>query len=99
MYLYAAGNLSFRSYSIFTCNEWYSDPRLVSMINSGKENVALPTNRAFVLQFRRDGDNGNRYAGRIEHIESGRVEYFYSTEEMCAKLKAILSQKKPDPGE
>lgn len=69
------------------------------MINSSKDNVALPTNRAFVLQFGRDGDNGNRYAGRIEHIESGHVEYFYSTEEMCAKLKTILSQKKLDPGE
>ena len=39
------------------------------------------------------------YAGRIEHIESGRVEFFHSTEEMCTKLKAILSRKEPDPGE
>jgi hypothetical protein len=69
------------------------------MINSDKDNVALPTNRAFVLQFRRDDEVNIRYAGRIEHIESGQVEYFYSTEEMCAKLKTILSQKNSNPGE
>jgi hypothetical protein len=38
-------------------------------------------------------------AGRIEHIESGRVEFFYSTEEMCAKLKVILGQGQSHPGE
>ncbi|NCF38467.1 MAG: hypothetical protein GWP56_19200 [Gammaproteobacteria bacterium] len=65
------------------------------MINSGKNDVALPADRAFVLQFKRGVDNGgNQYAGRIEHIESGRVEFFYTTEDMCAKLKAILGQKK-----
>jgi len=64
------------------------------MIKASKDEVTLPTDRAFVLQFKRDVDNGgSHYAGRIEHIESGRVELFYSTEEMCAKLKAILSQK------
>ena len=70
------------------------------MINSTKNEAVLPSNRAFVLQFRQGDDgSGGRYAGRIEHIESGRVDFFYSTEEMCAKLKAILGQKKLDPGE
>ena len=65
-----------------------------------KDEVTLPADRAFVLQFKRGADNGgSSYAGRIEHIESGRVEIFYSTEEMCVKLKAILGRKKPDPGE
>ncbi len=70
------------------------------MIKFDKGEVSLPANRAFVLQFKRYADNGgSRNAGRIEHIESGRVEHFYSTEEMCAKLKAILGQEKSDPGE
>ena len=69
------------------------------MIKSGKDEIALPADRAFVLQFKRCTDNGSCYAGRIEHIESGKVEFFYSTEEMCVKLKAILGRKKPDPGE
>ena len=65
------------------------------MIKASKDEVTLPTDRAFVLQFERGDDNGSsRYAGRIEHIESGRVEFFYSTEEMCAKLKSILGRKK-----
>ncbi len=65
------------------------------MTNASKHEVILPTDRAFVLQFERGADNGSsHYAGRIEHIESGRVEFFYSTEEMCAKLKAILGRKK-----
>jgi hypothetical protein len=70
------------------------------MINSGKDEVTLPADQAFVLQFKRGVDiGGSHYAGRIEHIESGRVEFFHSTEEMCAKLKAILSRKEPGPGE
>jgi len=70
------------------------------MIKSSKDKVTLPADQAFVLQFKRGVDNGDsHYAGRIEHIESGRVEFFHSTEEMCTKLKAILSRKEPDPGE
>ena len=47
------------------------------------------------MQFERGDDNGSsHYAGRIEHIESGRVEFFYTTEEMCVKLKTILKREK-----
>jgi hypothetical protein len=68
------------------------------MIISSKDEVTLPADRAFVLQFKRGTEyDGSCYAGRIEHIESGRVELFYSDEEMCAKLKAMLGVKKPDP--
>ena len=41
----------------------------MSMINSGKDEVTLPADQAFVLQFKRGVDNGgSHYAGRIEHI-------------------------------
>jgi len=70
------------------------------MNHSGKDEFTLPADRAFVLQFKRGTEcGGSRYAGRIEHIESGHVEFFYSTGEMCAKLKTILGRKKPGPGE
>jgi len=69
------------------------------MINSPKNETVMPSNRAFVLQFRQGDDgSGCRYTGRIEHIESGHVDFFYSTEEMCAKLKAILNQGNTDDG-
>ena len=61
------------------------------MIRPVGNNAVLPANRAFVVQFSRDnGDGGSRYGGRIEHIESGRVEIFYSREEMCDKIKVLL---------
>ncbi len=53
---------------------------------------ALPANRAFVIQFSRDDGDGSRFGGRIEHIESGRVELFYSREEMDNKLQALLDR-------
>lgn len=53
---------------------------------------ALPANRAFVIQFSRDDGDGSCFGGRIEHIESGRVELFYSREEMDNKLQALLDR-------
>ena len=77
----------------------YSHTKPESMVDSSKNRVVLPSNRACVLQFRQGDDgSGGCYAGRIEHIESGRVDFFYSTEEMCAKLKAILNQRNTDHG-
>ena len=47
--------------------------------------ISLPTNRAFVLQFRQDSDvNGGRVDGRIEHITSGRAELFHTLEELVS---------------
>jgi len=70
------------------------------MTKTGISEVPLPANRAFVLQFKPAADNGGySYAGRIEHIASGQVERFYSTEELCAKLKVILDQQKTESGE
>jgi hypothetical protein len=70
------------------------------MTKTGKNEVPLPADRAFVLQFKPAADNsGCSYAGRVEHIASGRVEMFYSSEELSAKLKVILNQQKPGSGE
>jgi hypothetical protein len=66
------------------------------MTKTGKNEVPLPSDRAFVLQFKPAADDGGcSYAGRVEHIASGRVERFYSSEELSAKLKVILNQQNP----
>lgn len=67
------------------------------MISQSKNGLVLPADRAFVVQLSRDdGNDSSRYAGRIEHIESGRVEFFDSSEEMCTRLRAILDQVQID---
>ena len=66
------------------------------MTKTGKNEVPLPADRAFVLQFKPAAHDGScGYAGRVEHIASGLVERFYSSEELSAKLKVILNQQKP----
>jgi hypothetical protein len=70
------------------------------MTKTGINEVPLPSDRAFVLQFKPAAENGGcSYAGRVEHIASGQVEIFYSTEELCAKLKVILNRQKSGAGE
>ena len=45
----------------------------------------LPTDRAFVLQFRRHADvKKGCMDGRIEHITSGRAELFHTLEELVS---------------
>ncbi len=52
----------------------------------------LPTNRAFVLQFRQFADlKQGRVEGRIEHIASGQASLFESLEEMVTFLEGIVS--------
>ena len=54
----------------------------------------LPANRAFVIQFRpADPEGGTRFEGRIEHLASGRVEYFSSHEELWKLLDQLLSRR------
>lgn len=57
---------------------------------------ALPTNRAFVLQFRRHADiKGGCVDGRIEHITSGRAELFHTLEELVSFVGESL-EGQPD---
>ncbi len=51
----------------------------------------LPTNRAFVLQFRRHADvKKGCVDGRIEHITSGRAELFHTLDELVAFVEESL---------
>jgi len=56
---------------------------------------ALPTNRAFVVQFRaQPTDPIPSWEGRVEHLSSGQALRFHSSEELLAfftyKLEEVL---------
>jgi hypothetical protein len=53
---------------------------------------ALPTNRAFVVQFRPLAPDGSpTYDGRVEHLVSGQEARFHSLEELLAFMVGVLS--------
>lgn len=50
-----------------------------------------PAERAFVVHFASDTDpDRNRYAGRVEHVSSGRVLRFEDLETLLKFLAATL---------
>ena len=54
--------------------------------------LALPTNRAFVVQFRPPAPDGSpTYDGRVEHLVSGQEARFHSLEELLAFMVGVLS--------
>jgi hypothetical protein len=53
---------------------------------------ALPTNRAFVVQFRSPRpESPLTYDGRVEHLVSGREARFHSLEELLAFMVRVLT--------
>lgn len=53
----------------------------------------LPAWKAFVVQFTREaGTPAGIFAGRVEHLRSGRRARFASTEELLAVLKKALDE-------
>jgi len=53
---------------------------------------SLPTDRAFVVQFRAKSTDGPlSWEGRVEHLVSGQVARFSSPEELLAFLSNVLS--------
>jgi hypothetical protein len=57
---------------------------------------SLPAARAFVLQFNTDTlVSANRFAGRVEHIESGRCRRFATLEELMAFVSSYLDEPEP----
>jgi hypothetical protein len=54
---------------------------------------SLPAVKAFVLQFSHDTDaKGGMFAGRVEHLQSGRRARFASAQELVAVLTRLLSE-------
>jgi hypothetical protein len=59
----------------------------------------LPTNRAFVVQFKSGpADSEDGLEGRIEHIATGNANYFASAEELCRILRSSLREQQDEKG-
>ena len=59
---------------------------------------SLPTNRAFVVQFRATPtDAALSWEGRVEHLNSGQVMRFHSSEELLAFLARVLTEMQEPP--
>jgi hypothetical protein len=57
---------------------------------------ALPTDRAFVVQFRVPPPAGApTYDGRVEHLVSGQAARFHSLEELLAFMVRVLTDLQP----
>ncbi len=53
---------------------------------------ALPSNRAFVVQFRSlTTESSPIYDGRVEHLVSGQAARFHSLEELMAFMVGVLT--------
>jgi hypothetical protein len=53
----------------------------------------LPTNRAFLVQFRIPPTGGpSSYGGRVEHVVSGQMARFHSLEELLAFMMGVLNE-------
>jgi hypothetical protein len=59
---------------------------------------SLPTNRAFVVQFRAQPRGVSSYDGRVEHLVSGQVTRFPSLEELLAFMVSVLADVQEQPG-
>ena len=54
---------------------------------------SLPSNRAFVVQFRAQPPGAlPGYDGRVEHLVSGQVVRFHSLEELLAFMTRVLAE-------
>ena len=61
---------------------------------------SLPTNRAFVVQFRPASPGAlPAYTGRVEHVVSGAMTRFHSLDELLAFMRRVLRQVEHDTDE
>jgi hypothetical protein len=58
----------------------------------------LPSNRAFVVQFRACLGESPSWAGRVEHLVSHRAARFHSLEELLAFMVRVLKEVEGQPG-
>lgn len=56
-----------------------------------------PGEGGFVIQFRCLADVEQEcFAGRVEHVASGEVEYFRSAEELVGFVRNVLHRRRPE---
>ena len=58
---------------------------------------ALPAWKAFVVQFNRESRGNGAFAGRVEHLSSGRRVRFNSADELLAALRELLASVNAPP--
>jgi hypothetical protein len=59
---------------------------------------SLPTNKAFVVQFRaQPAEAPLAWEGRVEHLTSGQVLRFHAPEELLAFLARVLTEVHESP--
>ena len=57
-----------------------------------RKTPSLPTNRAFVVQFRAEADvKQNRFDGRVQHVMSGQAVNFHCLEDLEAFLIQVMN--------
>lgn len=59
---------------------------------------SLPSNRAFVVQFRSWPSESPSWAGRVEHLVSHQVARFHSLDELLAFMIRVLTEVEGQPG-
>ena len=59
---------------------------------------SLPSNRAFIVQFRAWPGASPSWAGRVEHLVSHRVARFESLDELLAFMIRVLTEVEGEPG-
>jgi hypothetical protein len=58
----------------------------------------LPSNRAFVVQFRAQSSGAPpSWAGRVEHLVSHQVARFHSLDELLAFMSRMLTEVEAQP--
>ena len=58
----------------------------------------LPSNRAFVVQFRAWPSASPSWAGRVEHLVSRQVARFQSLDELLEFMTRVLTEVEAQPG-
>jgi len=59
----------------------------------------LPSNQAFVVQFRTRPCGAPSWGGRVEHLASYQVARFHSLDELLAFMRRVLTEVEAQPGE
>jgi hypothetical protein len=58
----------------------------------------LPSNQAFVVQFRTRPCGAPSWEGRVEHLVSYQVARFHSLDELLAFMLRVLTEVEAQPG-
>ena len=68
-------------------------------MSTSRSQPTLPSNRAFVVQFRAQlSDAPPSWAGRVEHLVSRQVARFHSLDELLAFMTRVLTEVEEQPG-